>query len=200
MLAVGVSQSGRTAEVVETLAWARDSGARTVAVTNGAGSALTEVADVSLVTLAGDELAVPATKTFTTQLLALAVLGLALRGDDRALDGLDRVAPAVHEALGTAQAAQELAAELAPVRRLVVSARGHASAVARELALKLQETCGVTAPRPVGRRPPARPDRRRRRRDAGAARRRQRRTGAAGRAGARPAGARRGRGGVRDHR
>ena len=145
VLAVGVSQSGRTAEVVETLAWARDCGARTVAVTNGADSALTEVADVSLVTLAGDERAVPATKTFTTQLLALAVLGLSLRGDDRALDGLDRVAPAVDEALGAAAAAQALAAELAPVRRLVVSGRGYASAVARELALKLQETCGVTA-------------------------------------------------------
>lgn len=145
VLTVGVSQSGRTAEIVETLAWARDSGARTVAVTNGEGSALTEVADVSLLTLAGTELAVPATKTFTTQLLALAVLGLALRGDDAALEGLDRVAPAVFEALGTAPAAQELAQRLTPVRRLVVSGRGYASAVALELALKLEEACYVTA-------------------------------------------------------
>ena len=145
VLAVGVSQSGQTAEIVETLTWARDSGARTVAVTNGEGSALTEVADVSLVTRAGTELAVPATKTFTTQLLALAVLGLALRGDDAALDGLDRVAPAVHGALAAAPAAQDLAARLAPVRRLVVSGRGYASAVALELALKLEEACYVSA-------------------------------------------------------
>lgn len=145
VLAVGVSQSGQTEEIVETLAWARDSGARTVAVTNGAGSAITEVADVSLVTQTGTELAVPATKTFTTQLLALAVLGLSLRGDDEALDGLERVAPAVHEALGTAPAAEELAAHLAPVRRLIVSGRGYASAVALELALKLEEACYVTA-------------------------------------------------------
>ncbi len=145
VLAVGVSQSGRTAEIVETLTWARDSGARTVAVTNAEGSALSEVADVSLVTRAGTELAVPATKTFTTQLLALAVLGLALRGDDAALDGLERVAPAAHEALQTAPAAQELAAHLVAVRRLVVSGRGYASAVALELALKLEEACYVTA-------------------------------------------------------
>jgi glucosamine--fructose-6-phosphate aminotransferase (isomerizing) len=145
VLAVGVSQSGQTAEIVETLTWARDCGARTVAVTNGEGSALTEVADASLVTLAGTELAVPATKTFTTQLLALALLGLALRGDDAALDGLERVAPAVHEALGTATAAEQLAGSLAPVRRLVVSGRGYASAVALELALKLEEACYVTA-------------------------------------------------------
>ena len=145
VLAVGVSQSGRTAEIVETLTWARDCGARTVAVTNAEGSPLADVADAALVTRAGTELAVPATKTFTTQLLALAVLGLALRGDDAALDGLERVAPAVHEALGTAPAAQELAARLAPVRRLVVSGRGYASAVALELALKLEEACYVSA-------------------------------------------------------
>jgi fructoselysine-6-P-deglycase FrlB-like protein len=145
VLAVGVSQSGQTEEIVETLTWARDSGARTVAVTNGEGSALTQVADVPLVTRAGTELAVPATKTFTTQLLALAVLGLALRGDDAALDGLERVAPAVQQALATAEAAEELATHLAPVRRLVVSGRGYASAVALELALKLEEACYVAA-------------------------------------------------------
>lgn len=145
VLAVAVSQSGTTAEIVDTLAWARDCGARTVAVTNGGGSALTEVADVCLVTEAGAELAVPATKTFTTQLMALAVLGLALRGDDAALEGLDRVAPAVQAALATAPAAEQLAAQLAPVRRLVVSGRGYASAVALELALKLEEACYVTA-------------------------------------------------------
>ena len=145
VLAVGVSQSGETAEIVETLTWARDSGARTVAVTNAEGSALTGVGDVALVTRAGTELAVPATKTFTTQLLAMAVLGLALRGDDAALDGLERIAPAAHEALATAPAAEALAAQLAPVRRLVVSGRGYASAVALELALKLQEACYVTA-------------------------------------------------------
>ena len=145
VLAVGVSQSGETAEIVETLAWARDSGARTVAVTNAGASALTDVADVSLVTRAGTERAVPATKTFTTQLLALAVLGLALRGDDAALEGLDRVAPAVQDALATAPAAEELAAQLAPVQQLVVSGHGYASAVALELALKLEEACYVTA-------------------------------------------------------
>ncbi|HEV8423673.1 MAG TPA: SIS domain-containing protein [Actinomycetes bacterium] len=78
VLAVAVSQSGATEEIVTTLDWARHGGARTVAVTNVAGSPLTEVADVALVTQAGSELAVPATKTYTTQLAAMAVLALAL--------------------------------------------------------------------------------------------------------------------------
>jgi glucosamine--fructose-6-phosphate aminotransferase (isomerizing) len=81
VLAVALSQSGATEEIVETLAWARDCGARTLAITNGGGSPLTQVADLAFVTLAGAELAVPATKTFTTQLAALAVLAIALGAD-----------------------------------------------------------------------------------------------------------------------
>ncbi len=81
VLAVALSQSGRTEEIVETLAWAADCGARTLAITNGAGSPLAEAADVALVTEAGVERAVPATKTFTTALAALAVLGIGLAPD-----------------------------------------------------------------------------------------------------------------------
>jgi fructoselysine-6-P-deglycase FrlB-like protein len=87
VLAVAVSQSGATEEIVTTLDWARHGGARTVAVTNVAGSPLTEVADVALVTQAGSELAVPATKTYTTQLAAMAVLALALESNHPQTEG-----------------------------------------------------------------------------------------------------------------
>src|ERR1700730_8808257 len=76
VLAVALSQSGRTEEIVDTLAWAGRCGARTLAITNGAGSPLAAAADVAFVTEAGPERAVPATKTFTTQLAALAVLAI----------------------------------------------------------------------------------------------------------------------------
>ena len=145
VLAVAVSQSGRTGEIVETLEWARDCGAATVAVTNGAGSPLAERADLALVTRAGEELAVPATKTYTTQLAALAVLGFALAGDRDGLAALRAVPAAIERALGAADAAESLALRLTSVQRLVVSARGYAYAVARELALKLEEACYVTA-------------------------------------------------------
>ena len=144
VLAVSVSQSGRTEEIVACQDWARSCGARTVAVTNGADSPLAEQADLALVTRAGEELAVPATKTFTTQLAALAVLGLALAGDERP-ERLRAVPEAIARALGAADAAEALAVRLTYVERLAVSARGYAYAVARELALKLQEACYVTA-------------------------------------------------------
>jgi glucosamine 6-phosphate synthetase-like amidotransferase/phosphosugar isomerase protein len=89
VLAVAVSQSGATEEIVATLDWARRGGARTIAVTNVAGSPLTEVADVALVTQAGQELAVPATKTYTTQLAAMAVLALALNDERNRTGPLD---------------------------------------------------------------------------------------------------------------
>jgi glucosamine--fructose-6-phosphate aminotransferase (isomerizing) len=56
VLAVAISQSGKTEEIVDTMRWAADSGARTVAVTNGEGSPLAESADVALVTRAGTDI------------------------------------------------------------------------------------------------------------------------------------------------
>ena len=145
VLAVAVSQSGRTEEIVATQEWAHSCGARTVAVTNDGDSPLASRADLALVTRAGEELAVPATKTFTTQLAALAVLGPALGGDRAGLDELRAVPQALSRALEAADAAEALAERLTFVQQLVVSARGYAYAVARELALKLEEACYVTA-------------------------------------------------------
>lgn len=142
---VALSQSGSTAEIVETMAWARDCGARTVAVANVEDSPLVAAADLALVTQAGTELAVPATKTYTTQLAALAVLGLALSGDDAGLDELAAVPMAVASALGHAPAVEAVAQQLTYVERLVVAGRGYSASTALELALKLKEACYVSA-------------------------------------------------------
>jgi glucosamine 6-phosphate synthetase-like amidotransferase/phosphosugar isomerase protein len=156
VLAVAVSQSGATEEIVTTLDWSRACGARTVAITNQPGSPLTEVADATLVTQAGDERAVPATKTYTTQLAAMAVLATALSGSpagesrgggDGGIDveALGRVPEAVAGMLEVAPAAEELAERLVGMDTLVVSGRGFAYSTALELALKLKEACYLTA-------------------------------------------------------
>jgi fructoselysine-6-P-deglycase FrlB-like protein len=147
VLAVAVSQSGATEEIVTTLDWARRHGARTVAITNEATSPLAELADTTLVTQAGDELAVPATKTYTTQLAAIAVLALSLAPTGAGLEPaeLRRVPEAVSGMLESAPAAEALAERLADARTLVVSGRGFAYSTALEIALKLKETCYVTA-------------------------------------------------------
>jgi glutamine---fructose-6-phosphate transaminase (isomerizing) len=151
VLAVAVSQSGATEEIVTTLEWARHCGARTVAVTNAAGSPLTAVADLALITQAGDELAVPATKTYTTQLAAMAVLALSLQdaasgaGAGIGVEALRGVPEAVAAMLGVAAEAEGLAGRLVGVGTLVVSGRGYAYSTALEVALKLKETCYLTA-------------------------------------------------------
>jgi fructoselysine-6-P-deglycase FrlB-like protein len=147
VLAVAISQSGKTEEIVETLDWAADCGARTVAVTNGEGSPLAEAAQLALVTRAGDELAVPATKTYTTQLAALAVLGIGLGAEvdiadlRRAPDEVDRLIAATE----AADALPEIVEELAAVPGAVVSGRGIAYGTALEFAIKLKEACYLHA-------------------------------------------------------
>jgi glucosamine--fructose-6-phosphate aminotransferase (isomerizing) len=144
VLAVALSQSGRTDEIVETLAWAGDCGARTLAITNGAGSPVAQAAEVAFVTQAGAERAVPATKTFTTQLAALAVLAIGL-GADLDADLLRLVPDAIEALLAGQLDLDPIVAELADVQGVVVSGRGLAYSAALELALKLKEACYLHA-------------------------------------------------------
>lgn len=145
ILAIVVSQSGETEEIVRTAEWARAHGARIVSVTNNVESELARSADLALVTQAGVEKAVPATKTYTTQLAAMAMLGAALGPPDAAFDDALRGVPeAVAAMLVTAEAAAAVAGRLKEVSRLVVSGRGLVLSTAIELALKLEETCYIT--------------------------------------------------------
>jgi glutamine---fructose-6-phosphate transaminase (isomerizing) len=145
VLAVAISQSGRTTEILQTLRWARRCGAATVCITNETNSPLAAQAQVALVTQAGTERALPATKTYSTQLAALAVLCYALAGDETAPARLAAVPPAAAAMLNTAGEAAQLAQRLTYADRMVVTGRGYAYSTARELALKLTEACYLTA-------------------------------------------------------
>jgi glucosamine--fructose-6-phosphate aminotransferase (isomerizing) len=144
VLAVALSQSGRTDEIVETLAWASDCGARTLAITNGASSPVADAADVTFRTEAGIERAVPATKTFTTQLAALAVLAIGL-GADLDAGQLREVPAEIESMLASPLDLDPIVAGLADVQGVVVSGRGLAYSAALELALKLKEACYLHA-------------------------------------------------------
>jgi glutamine---fructose-6-phosphate transaminase (isomerizing) len=77
-LVVGISQSGETRDTVQAVRLARQSGARTVAITNLMGTQITREVDRVLYTRAGMETGVAATKTFTSQVTLLYLLGLKL--------------------------------------------------------------------------------------------------------------------------
>ena len=74
-LVIGISQSGETADTLAALRLARERGARTVAITNSPGSQITREVDAVLYTHAGLEIGVAATKTFTSQVALMSLLG-----------------------------------------------------------------------------------------------------------------------------
>ena len=143
-LVVGISQSGETPDVAEYLRGARTSGAFTIAVTNDESSTVAQVAHVVLPTRAGRERAVAATKTYTSQLSALALFWAAWVGADELGDALRSAVPeAVNAALGLETVVSEVAARLTHADRLLVTARGYNYSTALETALKVEETCYV---------------------------------------------------------
>jgi len=141
---IGISQSGASPDVIAVVEEARRQGCLTVAITNQAGSRLAQVAELVVALEAGPERSVPASKTYTASLLALAMLSQAIDPDPVFGAALARVP-------GALAAALELDGELdrlVPVLlgpRAVVLGRGFNLSTAEEVALKLTETSYVLA-------------------------------------------------------
>jgi glucosamine--fructose-6-phosphate aminotransferase (isomerizing) len=145
-LVVGISQSGRSPDIVAVVDEARRQGALTVALTNDAASPLAETADHVIDLRAGPERATAATKTYTTELLAAALLSTALDPPSPGETADLAAVPAlISAALTTESHARDLAASHAERQRAVVLGRGYSYASAREWALKLQEMALVAA-------------------------------------------------------
>ena len=143
-LVVGVSQSGESPDLIAVVEEGRRQGCPTLAITNVAGSPLTRVADHTIVLLAGAERSIAATKTYTAQLTALAMLSTALSGDGARQRELQRVPDFVAAALAVGDSAIATAAEtLKSAGHGVVLGRGFNLATAFEIALKAKELAYV---------------------------------------------------------
>jgi glucosamine--fructose-6-phosphate aminotransferase (isomerizing) len=139
-LVVAISQSGRSPDIIAVVDEARRQGAMTVAITNDTSSPLADAAAHVIDLMAGPELATAATKTYTTQLLAVAFLSFALDAPVATEQGeVERVPELIAQALTTEPVAREHAADHGDRTRCVVLGRGFDYATAREWALKLQE-------------------------------------------------------------
>jgi glucosamine--fructose-6-phosphate aminotransferase (isomerizing) len=144
-LAVGVSQSGKTPEITDTLERVKAAGAATVAVTNDGGSPLAEIADEAIDLGVGPEDAVPATKTVTAQLAAFAILAHALGEPLWPEEAWAAVPRAQAEVLADDGAAAAAGAAIARSASHVQLGRGFLFAVALEGALKVAETTGLAS-------------------------------------------------------
>ncbi len=156
VLAVGVSQSGETADTVSAMEAARDRGAHLFCICNVEGSQATRISEGVLYTYAGPEIGVASTKAFTTQLVAFYLLALHLRqlrgvapggGIERDhLDDLAHLPLAVNQVL-QAQAGpmEELARRYFKASSFLYLGRGINYPIALEGALKLKEISYIHA-------------------------------------------------------
>ena len=138
-LVLGISQSGKSPDIVSVLAEARRQGALTAALTNRPASPLADQADVVIDLQAGDEHAVAATKTYTAELAAIALISAALSGTAEQREALLAVPEAVAATLSMNEAVAAIAPRYRYMQRCVVVGRGYNYATAFETALKLKE-------------------------------------------------------------
>jgi glucosamine--fructose-6-phosphate aminotransferase (isomerizing) len=153
-LVIGISQSGETIDTLAAIRYARAQGSIVIGVSNVVESALARESHAVLYTRAGPEIGVAATKTFTTQLVAMQLLGLYLAQVRGALDPgaievqvkeLLRLPDQVETVLGRAAEVEQLSAQWTDTRDWFFLGRSGDFPVAMEGALKLKEIAYVRA-------------------------------------------------------
>jgi glucosamine--fructose-6-phosphate aminotransferase (isomerizing) len=151
VLAVGISQSGETADTLSAMAAAGARGARLCAICNVLGSEITRVSDGVVYTHAGPEIGVASTKAFTTQLVALYLLALYLRQQKGLgiapgqLSDLAHLPGAISEVLLNEGRYEQLARRFSDARNFLYIGRGLNYPIALEGALKLKEISYIHA-------------------------------------------------------
>ncbi len=148
-LVLGISQSGQSPDIVQVMAEARRQGAPTLAIVNAPGSPLAQLAQFVIDVDAGPELAVAATKSYTAQLMVIAMLSAALSAqagdtEDRWPE-LERVPALVQQALDLDAFIERAAERYRYMEQCVVLGRGFNYATAFEWSLKMKELAYVIA-------------------------------------------------------
>ena len=140
-LVIGVSQSGKAADVLAVMERAKQGGALTVAVTNDLASPMATFGDYHLYCNAGLEESVAATKTFTSQMYLLALLAGIWSGSEQLLGMLEKIPAAIEEELSYLPAEiDKIIQRYRYMEHGFVLARVTTMAVSLETMIKLQET------------------------------------------------------------
>ncbi|HHN81114.1 MAG TPA: glutamine--fructose-6-phosphate transaminase (isomerizing) [Methanomicrobia archaeon] len=141
-LVVAISQSGETMDVVKAVKYARSRGSNVASIVNVPYSTIQRLSDISIEILAGQEICVASTKTYTNQILVLARLAQLMGLETN----LDAIPDQIEQTLSYAEPAViAMAPELRDVRDIYVIGRGIAYPLSREVALKLKEISYIHA-------------------------------------------------------
>ena len=138
-LVIGISQSGQSPDIVNVVAEGKRQGQPTLAITNEPDSPLAQTADFVIDIQAGLETAVAATKTYTTELLAIAMLSAAWAGSQSRFEAITQLPEWADAVLDHDKAIGQLAQRYRYMRQCVVLGRGYNYATAFEWSLKLKE-------------------------------------------------------------
>lgn len=144
-LVVGISQSGKSPDIVSVLREGRRQGCPTLAITNAADSPLAAEADFVIDIQAGVERAVAATKTYTAELMAIAMFSAALSRSDERRKALELMPGWAAQALELDETIARMAERYRYMSRCVAIGRGYNYATAIEWSLKLKEMTYVIA-------------------------------------------------------
>jgi glucosamine--fructose-6-phosphate aminotransferase (isomerizing) len=144
-LVIGVSQSGESPDIVSVIEEGRRQGALTLAITNEPESPLAGNAELILETRAGEERAVAATKTYTSQLAAIAILCAAMKPGGELFEELESVPGLMRQVLELDDEIRAAAQRYRYMSQCVVLGRGFNYATAYEWSLKLKEMTYVVA-------------------------------------------------------
>jgi glutamine---fructose-6-phosphate transaminase (isomerizing) len=144
-LVIGISQSGSSPDIISVVAAAREQGALTLAISNEPDSLLGTSAEYVIALHAGHERSVAATKTYTTELMALALLSACLADEASMLETLQEIPDQMRTVLQMSQAISRAAERYRYMRVCVVIGRGYNFATAFETALKIKELTYVLA-------------------------------------------------------
>ena len=136
---IGVSQSGKSPDIVSVLDEGRKQGCLTLAVTNEPESPLAKAAELVFDIQAGPEKAVAATKTYTTELMALAMISAALKDEEQAWQELEKVPGWITELLKQDAEIERMVQRYRYMDQCVVLGRGFNYSTAFEWALKMKE-------------------------------------------------------------
>lgn len=144
-LVLGISQSGQSPDIVSVIQEGRDQGNLTLAVVNDAHSPMAKIAELVFDISAGPEKAIAATKSYTTQLMSIAMISAALAGDSEMQQALQLVPKLVSQALALEPQIIHIAERYRYMEHCVVLGRGYNYATAYEWALKMKEMAYIIA-------------------------------------------------------
>jgi len=142
---IAISQSGQAMDVLEVINQARENGALTIGITNDQNSPVALKSEYHLFTDAGEEKSVAATKTFTAQMMTLAILTALWKNEKSLLEALEKIPYNLKNVFALESDINKIIDDFNDMDLCFILARGFNYPIALEAALKIQETCYIEA-------------------------------------------------------